>query len=494
MSLAGRLSAFLLAALAVTLAGFSGATYALASSYLYEQLDARLGTALDTLEAALDVESGGMEWEPDERRITLGIDPGVEQVRWAIRTPLGTRVDESANTSGSGFGDLAGLALVLPDVGDASAFANVPGWRLAGRRLRLEDLLQAGRGHPEDDAPDDDVEYRELEIMVGLAPDPVRASLSRLAIALAGTSVCLWGSCALLSRRFARHALEPLSRMARSARSLDAAGTGWSLPAPGTSDELDDLAAAYNGLLSRLREAFDRQQRFAGDASHQLRTPLAGLLAQVDVALRRDRPAEEYRRVLGVAREEADRLRRIVEALLFLARSEADTPPARGLDLADWLPEQGRRWGGHPRVGDLSIEGSTGQTLVVRTHPELLGQLLDILIENAFKYSEPGKPVCVNASRRGDKIAVTVEDRGSGMDAGDLAAAFEPFYRAEAARRDGKPGEGLGLPLARRIATTLGGALDATSEPGIGSRFRLLLPAEADRPAATDSGCVGSSR
>lgn len=151
MTLAGRLSAFFPGALAAVLVTASAAAYGLAYVYLHRQLDERLERALDTLEAAVDVEPDGLESEPDDRRITLGTDPGPDQVRWSIGDPPGRPVDRSANATAGVFPPLG-----APDVapararGDATTSADAPGWRLAGRRLRLGELIRAGRGHPED--------------------------------------------------------------------------------------------------------------------------------------------------------------------------------------------------------------------------------------------------------------------------------------------------------------------------------------------------------
>src|SRR5205807_2218912 len=119
----------------------------------------------------------------------------------------------------------------------------------------------------------------------------------------------------------------------------------------------------------------------AGDASHQLRTPLAALLGQVQVALRRDRTPEEYRRVLERVRNEGDRLRQIVESLLLLAQPEGVRPEPEVLDLGGWLSDHLHRWANHPRAGDLRAEVADGGPLKVRAHPPLLAQLVDNLLE-----------------------------------------------------------------------------------------------------------------
>jgi signal transduction histidine kinase len=320
-------------------------------------------------------------------------------------------------------------------------------------------------------------------LTVGLSLAPARATLGRLGWTLAGLSLLLWVASALAGRWLVRRGLAPMARMASAARAMKATDLHQRLPAPGTGDELADLQQAFNDLLSRLQDAFERQRRFTGDASHQLRTPLAVLLGQIEVALRRDRPAEEYRQVLSLAHAQGLQLRRIVEALLFLARADAESPleALEVVDLAAWLPGHLAGWAGHPRAADLRPRVAADAPLPVRVQPLLLGQLLDNLLDNAFKYSEPGTPVVVTASRDGDQIALAVEDAGPGIDAADLPHVVEPFYRSARARLAGRGGTGLGLAVAQRIASVFGGRIEAAAEPGRGSRFTVLLPAQPAR-------------
>jgi signal transduction histidine kinase len=510
MSLSARLSLFFLAALAAVLLGFSASLYLLGRSYLGRQLDVHLEKALDTLEAAVDVETDGLEWEPEDRRLTLGLDPGEEHVRWAVLDGRGGLVDHSPNAARGGFPPPMGPD-VLPEMpGDATAVGDVPGWRLARRHLRLAELLRLGKGHPEDDEPEDDVEYTDLILTVGLSPAPVAASLRRLALALAGVSAGLWILCALIGQQLCRRALVPVLRMAASARALarsDPSGTA-AIPSPGTGDELEDLARAFNELLARRHEALERQRRFAGDASHQLRTPLAGLLSLVEVIRRRPRTAEEYEQALDQVHREASRLRQIVEALLFLARSEPDAAPPEGepIELVAWVPDQLRPFSGHPRADDIRFEATEGPAWVY-AHPPLLAQAIENLVDNALKYSEPGTPVAVACRREKDVASLSVSDRGCGMTPEELASVFEPFYRAPEARRLGRPGVGLGLSVAQRIVAAAGGTIEAESEPGRGTRFVLRFPrippsstagvrpatAPADGEAARGGGSVTES-
>jgi signal transduction histidine kinase len=251
---------------------------------------------------------------------------------------------------------------------------------------------------------------------------------------------------------------------------------GLRLPVGSSHDELSELGSAFNHLLDQLQTAFDRQSRFAGDAAHQLRNPLAVLQGQLDVARRRPRTTEEYVRTLDVLADQAAELRQIVESLLFLAHSDADASPPQYEQLAldEWLPQYVTRWDGHPRKDDLRVQAES-QAIVSASGP-LLSQLLDNLIGNAFKYSQSGTTVSIVAERERDRALVAVADHGIGILPKDRRTIFEPFYRCEAARRGGYPGTGLGLSVAGRIAAVLNGELKCDSAPGQGSTFTLSLP------------------
>ncbi len=482
MSLATRLSAFFLIALALVLAGFSGTLYVLARTHLIRELDERLQRSLDTLEASVDIEPGGLEWEPADRQMTLGVDRGISTVRWAVRDGKGSLVDRSANAVAGDFSPSWMPPAWPSSPPDGTVFGTVPGWRMAARRLELGELLRRGRGHPNDE-PGYEVQYQALILVVGLTPAPVEATLSHLGLTLAMLSIGIWAAATIVGRRLCLRGLAPLSRMARSATAMTVADLGNRLPSPGTGDELDDLGRAFNDLLERLHatflhmhEAHDRQQRFAGDASHQLRTPLAALLGQVQVALRRDRTSEEYRQVLERVRDEGTRLRQIIESLLLLARPETCQPEPEVVDLTHWVPDHLDRWSDHARAADFDAKVADDSPLVVRIHPSLLAQVVDNLLENACKYSAPGTPITVRTHREGGSISISVEDRGCGLSTKDAARVFEPFFRGEQTRRDGHTGIGLGLAVAHRIAANYGGTLELRSAPGAGSLFVLRLP------------------
>jgi signal transduction histidine kinase len=202
------------------------------------------------------------------------------------------------------------------------------------------------------------------------------------------------------------------------------------------------------------------------------------MLGQVEVALRRERPPEEYREALARVRHRADHLRQMVEALLFLARADAEArlDGLAVLDVTEVLTAAGARWSSHPRAADLHSEIGRDGPFPARVQPLLLGQLLDNLIDNALKHSEAGSPVVLRLRHEEASVVLDVEDGGSGISDKDLPHIFEPFYRSAESRRLGLPGVGLGLAMVQRIAAALGGAVRVHSSTGAGSRFTLCLP------------------
>jgi two-component system, OmpR family, sensor kinase len=456
MSLTGRVSAFFLGALALALAGSGVALYALTATYFTRRADERLTAALETLAAAAEDNPQGLEWEPNARHLSLGRDTGLDEVRWTVHDSDGRLVAGS------------------PNLGSAN-LSDEQLWRSRSRRItspRLEGVpgassntLRAGF-------------YDLLIVTAAVAPQPGRAQLDQLAKALAVVGCVAWLLAAVVGRWLCRRALAPVRRMALAAGSMSAIDLDHRLEPANTADELDELGEAFNGLLGRLEEAFERQRRFTGDAAHQLSTPLTVLLGQLEVALRRDRPAADYRAAIEEAHSQAVQLRQIVELLLFLARPEADAAPpdSQVMELDRWLTDHLDHWKTRARAGDIRSEVAGCNPARAAIAPALLGQLLDNLLDNACKYSQPGTIVSVILNSSADGVVLRVEDHGDGIAAEDLPHIFEPFYRSPDARRMGKPGVGLGLAVARRIATALSGTLTAESEPGRGSRFTLRLP------------------
>lgn len=243
-----------------------------------------------------------------------------------------------------------------------------------------------------------------------------------------------------------------------------------------TGDELEDLGRAFNGLLDQVFDAYERQRQFAGDAAHQLRTPLTVLQGQIEVLLRRPRSVNEYATTLELLRGQVDEFREIVEALLFLAQPDDKMAGTNGLpiNLGDWILEYQNKWRANPRWNDLTFHSDPD--VCCRAQPELLKQLLDSLIGNSLKYSAAGSPITVQIRGADNSVIIEVIDQGQGIAADDLRLIYQPFYRTVAARQSGVAGTGLGLSIVSRIVAVLGGRIDCQSIVNHGSRFSAYLP------------------
>jgi two-component system, OmpR family, sensor kinase len=482
MTLTTRLSVFFLASLALVLAGFSTTLFVLVRTYLHRQVDERLKSAIDTLSAAVEVGPQGVEWEPNERRLSLGRDGGPDQVRWLVCESHGRVVDRSSNSAGHDFLLDCSWRMLSDPPSFHEESSQGETWRMLQRRV--PDFIPSGeRDLPlvvgSDDADRRDQVYPALALTAGVSLEPIRLALRNLAVVLCALSLGLWLLAAFLGRWLCRRALAPVSEMAAAARAMGSVERDHRLPVPARGDELEDLGRAFNDLLNRLDESFERQRRFTGDASHQLRTPLTGMLGQIEVSLRRDRSPQEYRQTLELIHGQAGQLRAIVESLLFLARADAEArlPDLEIIDLNAWLREHVARWANHPRFSDLREEYPSCEPIWVRVQTPLLGQLLDNLWDNACKYSEAGAPIAVRLEKGADAVTLVIQDAGRGIAPEDLPHVFEPFYRSPRDRQRGATGIGLGLAVARRIATAFGGTLEVESRFGEQSQFKLALPA-----------------
>jgi signal transduction histidine kinase len=472
MTLTTRLLVFYLGSLAVLLAGFSIVLYAVAQDHLYRQVEERLEATLNTLGAAVEIAPDGLEWEPNERTVRLsGLDP----IAWVVSDATGNVVGRSDRPGSDDLLDEA--AGRLRGSGDAIKRLRWKGERWQAAQRWFYPGGTAPLSGVDKTAEPKEVKYAALGITAALPLEPTRSILHNLLAVLVAIS-CGVLAVALVAGRFVcRRALWPVRHMADDARAVDATDPARRIVTPDGGDELTELGGAFNGLLDRLHESAERHRRFAGDASHQLRTPLAALLGQIEVALRRDRSTDEYRDVLSMAQSRATHLSRIVEALLFLTRaeSEAPVPQRERLDLACWLPIHLKQWGSHSRYSDIQLAG-TESPLSVVSHPVLLGEVVNALVDNACRYSQAGRPITVSLSHSAGWACLEVTDEGQGIAAADLAQVFTPFFRTPEALRSNRQGVGLGLSIARRLVSALGGRLSITSEVGFGTRFIVMLP------------------
>jgi len=276
----------------------------------------------------------------------------------------------------------------------------------------------------------------------------------------------------------ARRALSPVDRMAEAARRISVENLAERLSDPGKGDELSRLSQTLNEMLERLEKSFHQIRQFSADASHELQTPLTILKGEMEVALRMERSPEEYGRILRSGLEEIDRISRLVEGLLLLARSEAralkmDVQPVDLLGLVEELREQ---YSVQASSRDVSLVLGMPLPLPVQGDPGHLRRAVMNLIDNAIKYTPAGGSVTLSLEKRQERACLIVEDTGIGISREEQARIFERFYRSQAALAMGEGGHGLGLCIARSIVESHGGRIEIESTPGSGSRFTILLP------------------
>jgi hypothetical protein len=268
--------------------------------------------------------------------------------------------------------------------------------------------------------------------------------------------------------------------MRREAADISDRDTGRRLAVPSTHDEMAALGSTINGLLARLQGALARERSFVADAGHELRTPLAILRAELELAARPGRSRDELIEAVNHAGHETDRLIRLAEDLLLLARADNAQPFLQPLplELPDLLSAAARAAGAHAAARGVTVAVHSPSGLNVVADPDRLRQALDNLLDNASRHAPPGGVIEVNATAtESGMITIEVTDRGPGFPVEFLPHAFERFQRAEAARTRDGGGTGLGLSIVQAIIHAHGGQATVANRPGGGATVTLELPA-----------------
>jgi two-component system OmpR family sensor kinase len=270
--------------------------------------------------------------------------------------------------------------------------------------------------------------------------------------------------------------LRPVEEMQREASEITSSDLGRRLTPPLADDEISRLGKTLNAMLDRIEESFVRERRFVDNASHELRTPVAILKAELDLALSRARTNEELETALRSAAEETDHLARLAEDLLVLSRANDGGLAIQRteVDLPSLVQGVVRHFEPRAAESDVRIEiGATPAEAFV--DPVRLRQALDDLLDNAVRHTQAGGVIRVSAERNGDGLCVRVEDKGDGFPEAFLPSAFEAFSRSDG---DGN-GAGLGLAIVRAIAEAHGGSADASNGERGGAVVTIAL---SERP------------
>ena len=276
-----------------------------------------------------------------------------------------------------------------------------------------------------------------------------------------------------------RRALQPVDRITAAAESISIHNLGDQLCVPRSGDELQRLSETLNRMLGRLNESVKRMSQFTADASHELRAPVSIIRTTAELAVQSGRSSEESREDMVTILAEAERVTRLIDSLLLLARADGgeDGLEREPTDLPTILRqsvEQCRALAGKKNLQLHSVPGNQPVTIIGDV--EAMRRLFFILIDNAIKYTPDGGQIDVRLEADGVRAIVSVSDTGIGISQADLPYVFDRFWRADKVRSRGMGGAGLGLSIARWISDRHHWTIQAEARRGGGSRFSVVIP------------------
>ncbi|HEX7636945.1 MAG TPA: heavy metal sensor histidine kinase [Burkholderiaceae bacterium] len=444
-SITRRLVAMFALATLATFALIGAAMYGLLEREFERHLDDELNTNLQNMRYSIERFGNLQHWPALQSKMDV-LSPADGSVRfWVLsddpRFQYGRDLDQMERVSQSPDGR---GTLVLP---------------ISGRAFRTRAL----RIGPLQERP-------AVQLIVGVNVAPFRHTLRRFQVALALLSLGALGFVSLLGTWITRIGLRPLVRLSEEARGLRPKTRSQRLGMQALPVELEDLAAAFNGALGRLEEAYQQLEAFNADVAHELRTPLANMIGGTQVALSRPRSAGEFQEALQSNLEELERLRSIVNDMLFLARADqgeaatglTSTEVAREVEVTieffePLLDETGTR---------VAIEGDLRARATLNV--ALFRRALTNLLQNAIEHSPPGSTLAVTIGRRAGATWIGVRNPGDPIPGEHLPRLFDRFYRVDSSRHDAGEGRGhgLGLAIVKAVASMHGGTTLATSEGG----------------------------
>lgn len=451
LSIRWRLTLWNLLAVAALLIGFAMLVYARVSRALYEKLDGELVTGARLLE--------------QDRRLA---SEGTARLQYLIQ-----ELHDHQNFLCVAFG-ANGAEIVRTDVlaadsvpaaptaNDGHAFRDVT-LPIIGRQRQLATRTPIGN---------------EVVDLVLLAPlKEVDHQLDHVATALATgipTALVFAGGAGYF---LARRSLAPVERLRTLTEEITAERLDRRLPVPHPHDELGRLAQTINAMIGRLEQSFAEVRRFSADASHELRTPLSVIRAEVEVAMGQPLEPTEVHQLLGSVLEECERLTRLTDQLLALARQDAvgAARPRQKVAVAALLNDVLETMQSLAEVRSVNLRFERDDCDVL-ADPAALRQVFVNLIDNAIKFTPGDGTVSVRVRREAAAAVVTVADTGEGISAEHLPHVFDRFYRADRARTRAAGGSGLGLSIARTIVEAHGGRIDLESTPGRGATAKVTLP------------------
>ena len=326
-----------------------------------------------------------------------------------------------------------------------------------------------------------DVGRDHYAIQVAMSLDDAYAAMRLGRWLFLSMSVVILAVIGLTGALLARRALRSIDQMVSRARHIGEASLADRLPHPGTADEIGRLVETLNEMLGRLERSFEVRRMFSADASHELRSPLSRLRAELEVALRRPRPAAEYEETLRSCLDEVERLQGMIEDLLELARIDTneDQELPEPISVTDLVEAAVLAVRPRARQEVAVVVADPLPEMLVNTAPIAAKVALANILDNAVKFSPPGGQVRVAVTATDDEAIIAVSDTGPGVSPEDAERLFQPFYRGKASRSTGVSGVGLGLAISRVLIQRQGGRITLGALDHKGATFSVHLPRAA---------------
>ena len=283
--------------------------------------------------------------------------------------------------------------------------------------------------------------------------------------------------CACGGYRIARRCIAPIREIIEKSGQIGASTLDRRITSAGQASEISALAVTFNAMLDRLEEAFTRLSQFSADIAHELRTPVNNMRGEMEVALGKARTVDQYRDVLGSSLEECQRLSRMIDNLLFLARSEnPETKIHReSLNVSEELRTVMEFYEAAASESGLTLAVDSPAAVQADLDRTLFQRAVSNLVSNAISYTSAGGQILISAVRDGVTVRVEIADTGCGISPAHLPHVLDRLYRVDGARTATSGGVGLGLAIVKSIAELHGGKVEISSEEGRGTRVSLVL-------------------
>ncbi len=272
--------------------------------------------------------------------------------------------------------------------------------------------------------------------------------------------------------------LKPVDNVTKLAAQISTTNLKQRINYQGPDDEMKRLADTFDDMLGRLENAFDSQNQFIQDASHELRTPIAIAQTNIDVIEMEKKPTiKDYKYLVEVLKLSMERMGRLSDKLLTLSKGTQESSKFSIINIVPLLTQVVDEFSSNAKKAGLNLQfESTSKELLVRGDNSNLKQAISNVIDNAIRYNRPGGQIDISTQVEKGHLIIQVKDSGIGISQGDQQRVFDRFYRVDKSRSRAQGGSGLGLAIVKKIIEDHMGTITADSTPGIGSTFRISLP------------------